>query len=69
MERNKHIFFTIHCYFMCMSACLHICLCITSIRNTLRSQKSVLDSLELELQIVNHHVGLSRVYLGSQITK
>lgn len=52
---------------MCMSYCLHVCLCIACILDTLRSQKSVLDPLELELQIVNHHVGLSRVFLSRQL--
>lgn len=44
--------------FMCISACLHMCMCTMCAPHASGGQKWVSDSLELELQtVMNYHVG------------
>lgn len=45
-------------YFMCMSACLHVYMCVTCVPGAHKGQKRDLDPLELTLHIViSCHVG------------
>lgn len=44
-------------YFMCISVCLHICLCVPCIPEAWKGQERTPGPLELELQmIVSHHI-------------
>lgn len=45
-------------YLMCMSACLHVYMCVTCVPGAHGGQKRDLGPLELDLQrVISYHVG------------
>lgn len=51
LDPQVFFFLKIYFYFMCISVCPHVCLCITCIHGTHRGQERAPEPLELELHI------------------